>query len=760
MAADQPPTDGAPLLSPSEPDAPEPQPAAVAVEEPADPPPAAIAAEESVAAPTIEARRHVDLTLGAWRPREAAVQLATTLGIALGPGLPSDPATSPITIGRRGIDVGAVGDPIAFLAHDDARRIAAALPAAATIVVLAPRHGRGIGTLNDWLFHFLRQLALSLVVIGDEPATAMARSAFERRRGIDPPQASKAIAEFSPEQQRLLRFFPGLLPRTIADRLGLDAAAASLVPVGASHFLIPPGYRDTDPAAAAPALDAMEDIEGLDGGLKALAQTFCTAHFADSAALGALASSAFHAGEIDLARELAARARNVARDPALAAAADLIRQDIRLYQRRFTEILATPEPSRRAPQSLRAGLATVRLRAGLERAERNSVPAGLDAVVSRLNAGGADPDDVHLLSLHVAARIAAGEGAGVAALAEQVATAASKTGDERLIFLAAINQAALARGSGDGAAGRRALARALATSDGTRSLAEIVAMNALLARAEDDPASTAARNAWLRAGLAWLAFEPVEAFPASSVDALLGTASVPRTQLDQSVSEAIASALEKGSPGLAGAVDGSAPLPVVRAASRSEVAATRLVGGPGAAVLWSPRRIEDAPASAARLRLVGLAWAALREACPAANGSESGTILIDGDAGSDLPATRDAAMSVALRAGVPEVLYGAERIAIDAAARPRMVTELRVGLSPAVASVDGPADAPLVRFRRHLSETTLRGREAEVLVLIRDRGRMTLGSLAVLIGIPIADTEALLRALETRGIVRVEFEAR
>ncbi len=57
-----------------------------------------------------EARRYVDLTLGAWRPREAAVQLATTLGIALGPGLPSDPATSPITIGRRGIDVGAVGD--------------------------------------------------------------------------------------------------------------------------------------------------------------------------------------------------------------------------------------------------------------------------------------------------------------------------------------------------------------------------------------------------------------------------------------------------------------------------------------------------------------------------------------------------------------------------------------------------------------------------------------------------------------------------
>ena len=588
MAADQSPADSAPVLPAAEPDTPE--------------APAAVAAADPATTPAADVRRHVDLTLGAWRPQEAATQLAATLGIALRPGLPSDPSTSPITIGRRGIDVGAVGDAIAFLAHDDARRIAAALPAAATIVVLAPRHGRGIGTLNDWLFFFLRRSALSLVVIGDEPATAMARSAFERRRGVDPPPAGRAIAEFPPEQQRLLRFFPGLLPRTIAERFAIDPAAAALIPVGAADFLIPPGYRDTDPASAAPALDAMEEVEALDGGLKALAQTFCTAHFADSAALRALASSAFHAGEIDLARELATRARNVARDPAAAAAADLIRQEIRLHQRRFTEILATPEPSRRAPQPLRAGLATVRLRAGLERGERNSAPAGLGPVISRLTTGGADPDDVHLLSLHIGARIAAGEGAGVAELAEQVATAAGQTGDERLVFLAAINQAVLARGNGDAAAGRRALARAFATSDGTRSLAEIVAMNALLAQAEDDPASGAARNAWLRAGLAWLAFESVEAFPASSVDALLGTASVPRTQLDQSVSEAIANALEKGSPGLASAVDKNALLPVIRLPAPGEIVPTRLIGAPGASVLWAPRRMEGPSASPARLR--------------------------------------------------------------------------------------------------------------------------------------------------------------
>jgi len=748
VAADPTPTEDAPAPPVAEPVAADP-PAAIAVPETAAPPAAAA-----------EGHRYVDLTLGVWRPREAAVQIAATIGIALEPGLSPDPSSSPITNGLRAIDTGAIGDAIAFLTHDDARRITAALPAAATIVVLAPRHGRGIGTLNDWLFYFLRRFAVSLVVIGDEPATAMARSAFERRRGIDAPPTGKAIAEFSPEQQRLLRFFPGLLPRSIADRFGIAATAAALIPVGPSHFLIPPGYRDTDPAAAATALDAMEACEGLDDGLKALAQTFCTAHFADSGALVVLAARAFHSGEIDLAREVAARARNVARNPAEAATADLIRQEIRLHQHRFGEILATPEPSRRAPQALRTGLARARLRAGIERGERNSPPAELDSLTTRLAAGSADAEDVDLISRHVAARIAAGDVAGLPALAEQAAAAAAEIGDERLVFVAAINQAALARKRGDRRAERPALIRAFATSDGTRSLAEIVAMNALLARAEDDTGSLAARNAWLRAGLAWLAFQPVEAFPSSSIEVLLGAASAPRTQLDQSISEAIAGALEKAAPDLARAIGDSAPPTVGPASAPNGSEATRLIGGPGASVLWSPRRIEGTPATPARLRLAALAWAALCEACPGINRSETGTLLIDDNAGLDLPSTHEAAMSVALRAGVPELAYGAERIAIDAATRPRMVTELRVSVSPAVASVGGSAAAPLIRFRRHLNETTLSGNEAEILAPVRERDRLPLGSLAVLIGMPIADTERLLRGLETRRIVRLEFEGR
>ena len=375
--------------------------------------------------------------------------------------------------------------------------------------MLAPRHGRGLGTLNDWLFFYLRRHALSLVVVGDEPATAMARSAFERRRGIDAPPTGKSVADFPAEQQRLLRFFPGLLPKAIAESYALDRSAAALIPAGPAHFLIPPGYRDADPATSASALDAMEALEALDDGFKALAETFCTAHFADSETLSALASRVFHSGEIDLARELSARARNVARTPAAAATADLVRQEIRLYQRRFTEIFATPEPSQRAPEQLCASLARARLRAALERGERSTAPAGLGAVVSRLDTGEADPDDLHLLSLHVTARTAAGEADEVGALAEKVDATAGQAGDERLVLLSAMNLAALARRSGDRPGERHALARAFATSAGARSLGDIVTMNVALARAEEDPAvvrgargmaSRRARLARLRAG--------------------------------------------------------------------------------------------------------------------------------------------------------------------------------------------------------------------------------------------------------------------
>ena len=383
---------------------------------PADAPVADVApsAEGSTAADRL--LHWIDLTLGAWRPREAASQLACRLGVDLGPGLPDDVQLSPVTVGLRAIDIDAIGDPVALQCHDDARRIADALPAAATVAVLAPRYGLPLGTFNDWFLHFLRRFAVSLVLLGDEPATVMARSAFERRKDMTAPSPGIALGSARPDQQATLRFFPGLLPRAIMERAGIEPERFALIPVGDDRYVIPPAYRDLDPLSAAARIDTMEELEAHDVGFAAFGQSFCTAHFADSERLSRLARGAFHSGEIDLARSLATRARNVARTPDAAAAADLIRQEIRLYQRRFNEIVANAEPSRRAPARIRDRLSAYRLRAEIESGSPDKHPAGLQAVIDRLDAGAADSEDLDLLCRHVARRVAIEAGDSTAAL--------------------------------------------------------------------------------------------------------------------------------------------------------------------------------------------------------------------------------------------------------------------------------------------------------------------------------------------------------
>lgn len=698
-------------------------------------------------------RAVVDLTLGAWRPREAARQLALTLGVDLGPGLAAEAATSPITIERRGLDVAATGDPLAFLCFADARSIAAALPPTGTITILAPRFGRGIGTLNDWFFHFLRRTALQLALVGEEPPTAMARAAFEKADATAAPPPGQALDTFPEEHRRLLRFFPGLLPRTVVLQAGLEPAAASLVPVGTAHFLVPPAYRDTDPAAAATALDAMAALEERDDGFKALAETYCTAHFADSRALADLAARAYHSGEIDLARELATRARVVARDPESAAMAGAVRQEIRLHQGRHAEIMATPEPSRRASERVRQRLAQLRLRAGIERGERGVEPTGLGAVLQRLDAGRVTPGDLHLLCRHLAVRIAANDIGGLAKLAERIEKATEATGDERLRVEVLQARIALARRADDAPGARRALGRLAAATAGSRSLAEIVALNVLRAQLEEDKASEAARAAWLRAAFAWLAFEPFEACPAGAVETVLGTASVPRTQIDQRMCEAIVAALRALEPG--GKAIGEELLPAVHFRRSGIADPERVIGGPGIALLWS-RQMDWVPPSPFRQQLLGVAWALFRRIHPEGEARE-GTIIVDEDFGTDLPATREAAIATALRLGVPEVRFGTDRILIDATSRPRLSADLRIGLSPAVSGLGGPADAPVIRFCRRFDDITVVGDEANVVAALRDGGRMPLGTLAVLGGRPIAETEKVLRGLEARHVVRIEL---
>ena len=596
------------------------------------------------------------------------------------------------------------------------------------------------------------------------------------------PSASRS-RDFPAEQQRLLRFFPGLLPKSIAERCALDPSAAALIPAGPAHFLIPPGYRDIDPATAAPALDAMEAAGGarrrVQGARRDLLhRPFRRQRAAQRACLprlpfrrdrprprtggagaerrphtgsschrrprppGATPLPASLHGDFRDAGAFAARAGAASRracigPPPRGTRARRTHRRTGRARRGHLQTRGRQGRSRRSPSSVAPCRGTDCGRGGRRRegARRNGRRrCGPDrrraprfclrdeprraGPAERRPGGGATRTDPSLRHQR------------------RCAEPRRDRGDERRL--------------GPHRGGPGLACRARARGSARRS-----------------PGLPSSRSKRCRS---------------AAVEAVLGTVSVPRVQLDQSVSEAIAAALQRAMPGLAAPDEKDAPLPSIRLSGNGGDRPDAGDGGPGAAVLWSTRKAEGQPPSPPRLALLALAWTALRQLCPAAETAESGTILVDDNAGLDLPSTRNAALSMALRAGVAEVCFGEERIALDcrhSAAPCRRPSRRpvardcrdrraagcrwlgrRLRRCRGFFAVTAPAGALRARFRRHLDDTTLSGREAEILAPIRDRGRMPLGSLAVLLGMPLTETERLLRGLEARRIVRVDFEGR
>jgi hypothetical protein len=715
-----------------------------------------VAADEPSARAEPGKVRYVDLTLGAWRPREAAAQLAAGLGLTLPV---AEPASSFVNPDTADIDIQSVGDPVLLRCHDDAKRIAAALPTNGAVTLLAPRYGLHLRYENEWFFLFLRRRGIAIALIGEEPkAVVTGRYVFERRRGVKEPAAGET-AELSPLQRRVLRLFPGLLPRAVATELEITVGGAFLVPVGPNHFLIPPALRDTDPQAAARDFDAMADLEASDDGLKALVESFCTAHFADGAAIVALSRQWSEDGAADIADDLAERARQVARTPEEMAAADIRLQETRLARGWFPEMLAMPPPSRQASDAVRKRLDRLKLEAAVVSGDTRNAGQEIAAIEEALAAG--QPvavTDMRLVDDVVAAWATTGESDRAVGLAESVRAALDRdaVADPRLVFRNAISRARLYRRRKQIELERAALEVAFATSAGVRSLGEVVEMNALVAGVAGGRTSPSAQLAWLRAALAWLAFEPPEALPVGAIRAAGGIGQV-RSRLDLDISEGMADRLAEAWPDLVPTKESS--YPAVRAMADGAKPA-KLFGAPGASVLWLASTGRPPVYVRPRVRLVRLVTAALASLCPAFPGVDGGTLFIDHNAGRDVPATREEALSVALRARVEEAIFGTETIRLDTVSRSRLLSGLLVRLSPAVSSVEGNDDHLTLGFRRHRSDLTLTGGDADAVAPLRDGAQMLLGSLAVLLGETTVNAERLYRRLEALGIVRVDFVRR
>ena len=702
---------------------------------------------------------YVDLVLGAWRPREAAFQLAAGLGVALQPNPPTDAGT---LIGPEAIDVAARGDMPVNQAWDDALRISAGLRGGGVIAVLAPRFGLPLRADNEWLFHFLRRLGRAVVILGDEPQMhAIEKSPFERRRSVVLPERDIDPDRVDPERLRLLRFFPGLLPRPIADAASLVDESFGLIPVGDDRFLVPTSYRDTDPRKAAFDFDLLEVFEDKDDGFKATAQYHCTNHFADSAVLVALARRCFACGARDIADDLVRRARAVAGDPAAVARAEIARHEMAIAERRFADVIGAPRLSPRAPAPDREEQQRLKDWAALAIGDLSGSAAFVNTALSRLGGETAvDPDDVMRLDHIVRARHSAGDIEGATTLARSVASALAHDGDtvdQRLVYANAMSLVRLYQARGYGVGLVREIDRAFTTMLGARCLSDVLLMNVLRAKSERDQTAPGAASCWLRAALLWLCLEPSGELSREAAEVLLGGKIVARATLANEISLALADALAASWPSIA---QGEARrVPHFHPASAiSAIPPRRMYAGNGAAVVWSTEVVPSPPPPSPRARLIQLACAALAEICPPFAKVDGGMTTIDINAGVDIPASRTEALSAALRLPVDEFHYGDERIWLKADERSRLAGDLEVRLSPIVAAVTDGDDGVTVSFKRYLPQLGLAGSEAQLVAALRGGKPHRLRTMQ-LFGEEQspATVEATLRRLEAAHVVRLDL---
>lgn len=703
---------------------------------------------------------YVDLLLGGWRPREAAHQLAISLGVELGIGESVVAAEPDIGFGIEAIDAGACGDPLIKRAWEDASSLEAALPADAIVVVFAPQFGLPLRADNEWLFYFLHRLGRSVVAVGPEPDMhAVDKSPFEPRSHIALPQWRPLPDDVAPDARRLLRLFPGLLPWRLVETASLERAAHSLIPDGAGHFLIPIACRDADPRDCAFDFDALGELEAEDEGFQALAQTYCTSHFAEIDVLAGLGLRHFRAGYRDLGRDLVARARSLASDPGEAARTEVLLLEMSLFEQRYSEIIAEPRLSRRAGAAEKARLQGLkhcaRLAVGDLSAAPEFVPESLRRLGDRIDAA-----DVLRLNGAVRARRAAGDLEGALNLGRSVAAALARRQeavDPRLVYANAIGLAGLYLARGEYGAVGSEVDRAFAASQGARCASEVLAMNVLRGKAAADQTAETARTYWLKAALAWLSLEPREGLGRDATELILGTDKVAGSQLDSEVSAVLADALADSWPEIEETSSGR--LPDVCPASALPTGSRHMYAGPGAAILWTNDARTMPPSTPPRARLRGLVCAAIARICPPFSIVGGGMMAADANLGMNIPGTRDEALSVALRLGVEDFCFGEERLRLGAEERRRLAGQCEVRLSPIVSGIAETADGLIIGFRRYLPKLVLSEADARLIEPLRNGARIRLMTLPIVADGETMAAEARLRDLEARHVVRVEVRA-
>lgn len=727
-----------------------------------------------------------DLSVGAWRSHAVASEFYAQLGLDwpwLAPPAPRAPISADDlppyaeTIGAA-IDAETRGDAATLHALELARRFVEATGDGRPriFLVLLPRFGLAHEP-EDLLFirflaHGLRTGPSRLVLASADPGVPIVPGGWVVRWR----QAPASAPHTGPGG--LLSLVPGVVePEVSAAIAGLDhGGLPGHLPLAGGRLMIVPELRR--PPCDVPRLeyDRLAAVSRHFGWLEAYAQSFGNNFFVDPWFLCGEAWRRFAEGGHGLALRLLRRAITCSRTPTQHAICQSLAQGIQIALQRFEEAAEVPDPSATVPQALRGFL----LQAKGWALAMTDQPAAADAYL-RAARGLLEPfickqERLYLMNIWALSQLKLGHAEAALATEKEIEAGIAAEGelDSRLYYINALNTARLYRRRADFDAAARYYRRSFATTLGVRSVSDSIYANFCLAALEAQRGAQAeAFPYWLRACLHWASSDVPEALAPRVVASILGRKPIRVEENAEEVSAALISRLiaavaalggQPGLPTMADAdadLDSSTPPVFLRVAELPQGMAAqaleRAVGASGWGVLVASSALPAPFEGLYHRRLRSLLHRLLTSICPDADLGGVATFVIDDRFGHEIPATVGELLDVCIRLGIPEMVFGTERIALDPSRRAQLERAVRVQLGSAVVRVESEGDGAIVTFKRYLTPRRLPGPERGVLDRIGDRP--TLEELAARIpepGRPGGVVESV-RMLERWRVVNVSL---
>lgn len=703
-----------------------------------------------------------DASLGSWRARHLATELAAQVGVAL--HVAQDPREALAQTGSlpslaeiigAGVDAEARGDEGIVRALEDARAVARGVKSTGRsgVVAIAPRGDRpldrGDRRFLGFLADTLRADGIPLIVAVADAGAAPAIDGWEvgPLEDRDPGAVDPALAGKS-----TWSLLPGLAEPAITEQLskGTGPFLGHSLPGGLS--LVAPELR---PAERPAPRGRYDELAAATAGtwVEMYAQVFGNNLFVEGSALARAAWREFAAGGVEVALRLLARAAECAVTPAARAVFASQAQGMRIAALRFDEAAAEPAPELALAPDIRGflleakgwGMVLTGQAAEAESllAEARALAAAEEGSVSYL----------YLMNISALAKLRqnAFDEAMALELHIQERAGALEPEDHRLTYVNALNLARLYRRDGDRDRARALYERAFATSIGTRSEADRVYVNATLAMlAQEDGRAADADRAWMRAALHWLSATVPEAIGGRAASAIVGRAVRAGDEVVELVSQALLSRWRETGVSLP-AVTGAPAF----ASTGDSGRLARFVTGDGWSVglgLRGPSAARPARVRGAWDALRAVVWGRVRSDAPGSLFSPDDTVLVDDRFGREMPLTELEAIEACARLGASQAWLGGGLVALDAAAYGALQRRAKLAIGPAVAAMshDGD-DACLVRFKRQRPPLRIGGVDARVLRAAS--GREEIFAFAARVDVPVDEVLARVRALRERRVV-------